>query len=431
MQFTVYIYIWDGRATRLRILIADSCSSKIAFECHRLSIMVLCSTIRASNCNAYKPTAMTALLVVGFLISLSTATGSDIPPPSPTKAKPLDANNDCHYRVWGFENYIFRATTDSNDGQPIYQAYIEDTCTPLNRYLYRFESPIKKQKSWLIVPDFSSATVVAGLVHGMWDGCTSTDRIIDHGEKHVSRMHRWIGPGCKQPQPAVALPVDDSNDCLLKFIGYGEYTFRPIQRSNGGEPIYQGVDPTTCTPLNRFLYRWFNSSYNTYEWNVDNDLKMSGDAIGGGRLGFVNDFRGCPVKRRDVYMWETDGYVQDSWLAKTLPPLCDTTTTTTTTATTTTTTTATATTTGAAAPHYQMPAGEIAGAAVGAVVLLGLLGAGGYAAFKKLSGGADSDSLNELDVGIATQEVAATPRDMVANPEDLAYVNSSDVEQGL
>eukprot|EP01071_Lankesteria_metandrocarpae_P009545 Lankesteria_metandrocarpae@DN5215_c0_g1_i3.p1 len=170
-------------------------------------------------------------------------------------------------------DFIFLPTAKKLGGFPVYQAYNEPTCQPLNRYLY------SKGGEW----NFDDDTVEEkegekiGDVIPQFKLCPALTTIRYKNKARYAKATGALASSskCFTALDPKALPVDGLGKCVMKVTGVESFTFLPTTEKRDGFPVFQGVD-STCLPLHRYLYRTGSN------WNFDDDLVQAdpGDRIG-------------------------------------------------------------------------------------------------------------------------------------------------------
>eukprot|EP01071_Lankesteria_metandrocarpae_P008538 Lankesteria_metandrocarpae@DN4989_c2_g1_i1.p1 len=173
------------------------------------------------------------------------------PGPTPATELPVDTSYSCMFRVYGAEEYTLLPTTKMHNGRTVYQGVNNDTCEPINRYLFNLQP-----RHWYIgevlysetsrIPDYNLMEIC-----DLWKSYPAT--AFGNG--------KLLGPIASSrcvriyPKPAAKLPVDTSHPASFSVSGYEEYTLIPTTTKIYGQTVYQGIDKETCQPLNRYLFK--------------------------------------------------------------------------------------------------------------------------------------------------------------------------------
>eukprot|EP01071_Lankesteria_metandrocarpae_P009443 Lankesteria_metandrocarpae@DN5197_c2_g2_i1.p1 len=194
------------------------------------------------------------------------------------------------------EEFTFLPTMLKRKGKAVYQGYDNETCEPLNRFMYAHGGD--RNREWQYDNDLNVDNGTLGHVYGEFSTCPDkfmwTFAIytrIHQTEKSKKRLkpaylERKRTSRCMMPVSTEAYTLDFKGSCFFSLTGAENYTFLPTGKQSHGATVYQGYDNSTCEPLNRYMYRRPKSG-NGYEWNLDEDLR------GGGSLASLADFKGC------------------------------------------------------------------------------------------------------------------------------------------
>eukprot|EP01071_Lankesteria_metandrocarpae_P011434 Lankesteria_metandrocarpae@DN5444_c0_g2_i1.p1 len=221
--------------------------------------------------------------------------------PQQTEALPLDFSNDCVMAMTLRETYTFLPTTVKRNGRTVFQAF-DDSCRALDRYLHHSHNP-HRYPEWNFDRDLNPLTLNLGHLPHFRTCVDTSDYVLVHilgmrYDQTIGHVTKIASSPCL-PNKATALPLDRSSDCLFSLSGYENYTFLPTTEVRAGSIVFQGFDNTTCTPLNRYIYRRTYGDGH-FEWNIDTDLQHAGY-----RLGYLNpDFVGCTSGADVIYQIE-------------------------------------------------------------------------------------------------------------------------------
>eukprot|EP01071_Lankesteria_metandrocarpae_P011061 Lankesteria_metandrocarpae@DN5402_c2_g1_i4.p1 len=187
----------------------------------------------------------------------------------PAAGLPIDTSYSCMFIVKGNEEYTLLPTMDISNGQTVYQGVDNDTCEPLNRYLYSVN------ENWYSSDTLQKIAESTRIKYNEYiDGCDIWKAApeLPFGLNDAMTIRTIVYSPCVKvlPKPAVRLAVNHSRPCSFSVSGYEEYVLVPTTTSLFDFPVYQAVDKDTCEPLNRYLFNAHNTST---DWYLDIDYR--------------------------------------------------------------------------------------------------------------------------------------------------------------